>query len=196
MKIVGIGGLPRSGKDSLAELLMENGYYGVSLGDIVRDESRKRHSNEPDPISVKNMTETANYLRTTFGPDFALKEALTRFEKAKKEKDYQGLVVFSVRAPIEADFILENKGHLIWVEASDEVRYARSIQHRREGEAEQTLEEMKAHEALQETPQPELAPEIQMNTTYIKTHATEVLENNGNDIEAFKAQAKKALNLK
>lgn len=193
MKIIGVAGLPRSGKDSLAEFFMGRGYFGVSLGDIVRDVARSRHANTPDPISVKNMTETSNFLRSTKGPDFALKEALDRFEKAAKEQDYKGVVVFSVRAPVEVDFILAQGGDLIWVEATDEVRLTRANQHRREGEPEHTLEDMKAHEALQEKPQPGIAQEVQMDTSYVKAHATRTIENNGNDMEAFRAYAEAQL---
>lgn len=195
LNIIGIGGLPRSGKDSLAELFMERGYYGVSLGDIIRDESRKRHVADPDPISVKNMTETANYLRAQHGPDFALKEALHRFEEARANGDYKGLVVFSIRMPVEVDFILQHGGRLVWVEATDEVRHKRSLQHKREGEVDTTLEEMKAQEALQEKPQPDKPAKIQMNTTYVREQATETFDNNGGDIEQFKKDAQKALGL-
>lgn len=194
MNIVGVAGLPRSGKDTLAELFMERGYFGVSLGDIVREASRQRHAG-PDSISVKNMTETSNYLRATYGPDFALKEAVNRYEKATVERQYKGLVVFSVRAPVEADFILAHEGELIWVEASDEVRLQRAVQSRREGEPEYTLEDMKAQEALQQQPQPGLPPEVQMDINYVKAHATKIIENNGNDVEAFKQNAAKLLNL-
>lgn len=195
MKIVGISGLPRSGKDSLAELFIENGYYGVSLGDIVRNESRKRHASEPDPISLKNMTETSNFLRSTKGPDFALKQALEEYDTASQQKDYKGLVVFSVRAPVEADFILEHGGDLIWVEATDDVRHNRSVSARREGEAEQSLEEMVEQEKLQEKPQEGLPSEVQMNMTYVKAHASIVFENNGNDFEEFKRMANERFGL-
>ncbi len=195
MNIVGIAGLPRSGKDSLAELFIEYGYFGVSLGDIVRDESRKRHANERDPISVKNMTETSNYLRANHGADFALKEALSRFAQAETSKQYKGLVVFSVRAPIEVDFIKQNKGKLIWVEASDKVRFRRSQLARRQGEAEQTLKDMLDQEKLQETPQEGIPADVQMNTSYVRRQATDLLENNGNSFEEFKDLAIKTFRL-
>ena len=67
MKLIGIGGLSRSGKDTLAEFLISKGYFGVSLGDIVRNQSRIRHADAPDPISIANMTETANNLRQQKG---------------------------------------------------------------------------------------------------------------------------------
>ena len=195
MNIIVVAGLPRSGKDTLAEILMENGYFGVSLGDIVRDESKKRHADDPQPISVKNMTETSNYLRTKHGADFALKEALTRYEKAKQTTEYIGLVVFSVRAPVEADFILKNSGKLIWVDASDEVRNQRANSNLREGEAELSVEEMKAQEVLQEKPQPGLPKEVQMDTSYVKSQASIVIENNGNSLEDFVNNAKQVLEI-
>lgn len=194
MKIIGVAGLPRSGKDTLAELLIKKGWFGVSLGDIVRDESRIRHADKPDPISVANMTETSNYLRTTKGPDFALKEAIARYQAAQaRGENHPGLVVYSVRAPIEADFILKNGGSLMWVEASDEIRHQRFRRYRREGEAEITLEAMKAQEALQEKPQLSLPAEVQMNIAYVKSKAGETLENNGNDLAAFEAKIEAVL---
>src|SRR5436853_3820896 len=123
MKIVGIGGLPRSGKDSLAELFIKQGYFGISFGDVVRGFSQERHKDKPDPISVANMTETSNWLRETYGADVILQEALKEYEEASKTKDYKGLVLYSVRAPIEVDWILARGGELIWVEASEEVRH-------------------------------------------------------------------------
>ena len=61
LNIIGIGGLPRSGKDELAQIFIDAGFFGVSLGDIVRNIAKTRHSDKPDPISVNNMTETSNF---------------------------------------------------------------------------------------------------------------------------------------
>lgn len=194
LNIVGISGLPRGGKDTLAELFIENGYYGVSLGDIVRDESRLRHARQPDPISVANMTETANWLRAEHGPDFALREALNRYNDARtRVGNFLGLVVFSVRAPIEVDFILRHGGELIWVEASDEVRYERYLNNRRDGEIALSFEEMQSQEALQWKPQPNVPEEIQMNIAYVKSKATRIVDNNVGDITDFHTKAKKLL---
>lgn len=194
--IIGIGGLPRSGKDTLADLLMERGYYGFSFGDFTRRHSLERHKDKPDPISVENMTETSNWLRETYGPDVILQEALKEFNaKQATGESYQGLALFSVRAPVEVDWILNHGGELIWVEATDAVRYERGIQNLRQGELRISLEEFKRQEALQWQPQPGVPKEAQMNISYVKQKATKVLENNGNDIEAFKKEAEKALRL-
>lgn len=187
--IVGIGGLPRSGKDSLAALFIERGYFGVSLGDIVRNVSRERHAVAPDPISIANMTETSNYLRQEKGADFALKIALEQYRNALKNAPYKGLVLFSIRAPIEVDFIATHNGRLIWVEATDAVRYERSLKHMREGEVAVGLEDFVAQEALQWQPRPDLPAEIQMNVEYVKEHSTDTFENNFATLEEFEAAA-------
>lgn len=194
MKIIGIGGLSRSGKDLLAEFLMQKGYFGVSFGDIVRSYARKRHAGESDPISIVNMTETANWLRQNNGADSVLKEAIAKFEAVKAQKDYQGLVLYSVRAPVEADYIKQNGGKVIWVEASPEVRYQRAKQSRREGEAEITQAEFDAQENLQWQPQPGIPSEAQMNAKYVKAEADIFIENNGS-LEDFKETIRKRLEL-
>lgn len=194
-RIVGIGGLPRSGKDTLADLLIGKGWFGLSFGDVTRGYARERHADKPDPISVANMTETSNWLRTTYGPDVILQKALQQYREALKTKDYQGLVLYSVRAPVEVDWILAQRGELIWVEATDEVRYQRNMKHLREGEARIDLEEFKRQEQLQWKPQPGIPVEVQMDLAYVKSKATITLDNSDGDIGAFKTAAVQALGL-
>lgn len=191
MKIVGIAGYPRSGKDSLGEAFIKAGFYGVSFGDIVRGYARKRHADKPDPISVENMTETSNWLRGEQGADVLLKEALRQYkEHLAAGKKYTGLLFISIRAPIEADFILKNGGELIWVEASDEIRHARNNAHLRDGELSISVEEFIRQEQLQARPQPNVPKEIQMNMEYVKSQATISLQNNEDNFPAFRAKAK------
>jgi len=186
MKIVGIGGLPRSGKDTVAELLIEAGYFGISFGDVVRGFAQERHKGEADPISVANMTKTSNWLRQTHGADVILQEALRQFkDKQAAGQKYKGLVLWSVRAPVEVDFILEHGGEMIWVEASDDVRHARNLKHLRAGEAAIDLTEFQRQEALQWQPQPGMPADVQMNLSYVKAKATQTLENNGDDKDEF-----------
>lgn len=189
IKLIGIGGLPRSGKDTLAEVFMDNGFYGVSIGDIVRDEARVRHVNVPDPISIENLTETSNWLREQRGPDFALRACIDRYKEASRAKTYKGLVVFSVRMALEVDFIVAAGGDVIWVETDDDVRYERYIQHMREGEVAITKQELMAQEAKQWQPQPGIDPSIQMNIEYVKQHATACFVNNSSDMVDFQTRA-------
>lgn len=195
-KIIGVSGSDRSGKDTVAEMLMDNGYFGYSFGDAVRDHARNRHANDPNPISVVNLTETSNWLRSEHGADVILKEALKAYDQAiASGEDYKGVVLYSVRAPIEVDFILEQGGELVWVEATDEVRLKRRLANIRPGEATVTMDEMLTNEALQQDPQPGIPEEVQMNLKYVKAHATKVIENNGNDLAAFEKKVKQTLDL-
>lgn len=197
VEMVGIGGRDRSGKDTLAELYIERGYFGFSLGDAVRQHSRVRHADTPDPISVRNMTETSNWLRAEYGPDVILRQALDEYEKATdSRKKYKGVVLYSVRMPVEVDFILAHGGKVVWVEASDSVRYQRKLASLREGEVKVSLEEMLSQEKLQLEPQPGVPIVVQMNLDYVKKHASEVIENNGEDKDSFKKIAEQQLDLR
>lgn len=191
MKIIGIGGLPRSGKDALAELFIQDGYFGISFGDVVRGFSYERHKDKPDPISVENMTETSNWLRETRGSDVILQEALKAFEKVQAEgSTYKGLLLWSVRAPVEVDWILAHEGDLIWIEADAAVRHDRWLKHLREGEMPVSLEDFMKQEMLQWKPQPDIPEEVQMNISYVKEKATLTLLNNGDDYDEFLLKAK------
>lgn len=195
-KIIGIGGLSRSGKDSVAELLTQASYMSVSLGDIVREYCFERHKDKPDPITRANTTETSNWLRETYGADVVLREALKRFEaKLAEGQHYVGVVLHSIRAPIEVDFILAHGGDLLWVEADDAVRYKRNSASLREGERHLSMEEFMAHEAEQWVPLPGIPKEAQMNVSYVKEHATIRIVNNGDDREAFLAEVHRLLEL-
>lgn len=195
-KIVGIGGLSRSGKDSLAELLTQSGYMSVSLGDIVREYAFERHKDKPDPITRANTTETSNWLRETYGADIVLRKALERFEAERaKGNQYVGVVLHSIRAPIEVDFILGHGGEMVWVETDDKIRYERNSAALREGERLLSFDEFMAHEAEQWKPQAGIPTEAQMNVSYVKEHATIRIVNNGNDREVFKRDAMAALGL-
>ncbi len=193
MNIVGIAGLPRSGKDTLAKQFIEAGYFGVSLGDIVREQSRQRHVDEDNPISVANMTETANYLRQQFGADVVLRKAIEAYKEAKKEASYTGLVLYSIRTPTEVDFIRTHHGRLIWVEASDDIRYARALGFSRDGEMKNIdMDTFLAHEALQWRPKLSIPKDAQMDVAYVKENATDTIENN-DDFATFEKHAQQLL---
>ncbi|MCA1807845.1 MAG: hypothetical protein LC687_08380, partial [Actinobacteria bacterium] len=150
------------------------------------------HADKPDPISVANMTETSNHLRQEFGADVVLKRALEEYEEASKKTAYTGLVLYSVRTPTEVDFIRAHHGRLIWVEASDDIRYARAVEFSREGEMQNIdMDTFLAHEALQWQPKPGTPKDAQMDVSYVKSQATDIIENNQNNLTKFKALARR-----
>jgi dephospho-CoA kinase len=185
MKIIGIGGYSRSGKDTLAGLLLKSGYFGISLGDIAREYSKKRHSQDKNPISRINLTETSNWLRQQNGPEVLMNIALDKFRQESKTKQYRGLLVWSIRAPIEADFILKNKGNLIWINSEPETRYKRAMDNLRPGEPKLNFKDYLAQEATQVKPQPGIDKSIQMNMDYVKKVANIYLDNNFEGTKKF-----------
>lgn len=189
-KIVGIGGYSRSGKDTLANYLVKEGFFGISVGDIAREFTLERHKNEENPISRINLTETSNWLREMRGPDVFMKIALDKYKQAKQNKDYKGLLIWSIRAPIEADYIIENKGQLVWIETDAETRYKRSMENLRKGEPKLDFEEYMRQEQTQVEPQPGIDPLVQMNLDYIKEVANLKLDNNYSSTEEFLNNAK------
>lgn len=177
-KIVGIGGYSRSGKDTLANMLIGQGYFGISVGDIAREYTQERHKDEANPISRINLTETSNWLREKHGPDVYMKIALDKFKNLSSNKKYLGLLVWSIRAPIEADFILKQKGTLIWINSDPETRYQRAMEHLRQGEPRLSFKDYMAQEETQVRPQLGIEESIQMNMDYVKSVANLRLENN------------------
>jgi dephospho-CoA kinase len=188
--IVGIGGYSRSGKDTLASLLLHAGYFGISVGDIAREYSMERHKDSKSPISRINLTETSNWLRKQNGPDVFMKLALEKYRQALKSKEYKGILIWSIRAPIEADFIIANKGTLIWIDSEEKTRYRRFLDNLRAGETKLDFDEYIRQEQTQVVPQPGIDPLIQMNMDYVKEKANLILENNFEGTEKFLEYAK------
>ena len=192
--IVGIGGYSRSGKDTLATLLLSAGYFGISVGDIAREYSMERHKDSKSPISRINLTETSNWLREQKGPGVFMKIALDKYRQALKTKEYKGMLIWSIRAPIEADFIIKNKGTLIWIDSKAKTRYKRFLENLRTGEVSIDFDEYLRQEQTQVVPQPDIDPLIQMNMDYVKEKANLTLDNNFEGTEKFLEYAKQRVN--
>ncbi len=192
--IVGIGGYSRSGKDTLATLLLSAGYFGISVGDIAREYSMERHKDSKSPISRINLTETSNWLREQKGPDVFMKIALDKYRQALKTKEYKGMLIWSIRAPIEADFIIKNRGTLIWIDSKAKTRYKRFLENLRTGEVSIDFDEYLRQEQTQVVPQPDIDPLIQMNMDYVKEKSNLTLDNNFEGTEKFLEYAKQRVN--
>lgn len=195
INIVGIAGVGRSGKDTLAKMFIEKGYFGISFGDITRDFAIQRHANDPHPISRINLTETSNWLRETRGPDVIMQIALERYQEAKEKGiNSKGLLCWSIRAPIEADFILNHGGQLIWIDVSDEVRYRRAMNDLRQGEPHLSFDAFIAQENTQFKPIAGIPEEIQMNLPYVKSKATRIIENDSDNLDELNKKAPELIN--
>ncbi|WP_225370663.1 AAA family ATPase [Methanobrevibacter arboriphilus] len=75
MKVVGISGLPGSGKSLVSKIAKEKNIIVINMGDLVRKEAKKRNA---------DVGETSIKLREEFG-EYVL--AKLTIEKIKKESE-------------------------------------------------------------------------------------------------------------
>jgi len=128
-EIIGIAGTNSSGKDTLAEHLVENfGYTHVSTGDMVREESMQRYGS----IEREYLQKTGPELKVERGAGVLVDLAL---EKSRP------LVVSGIRSLGEAKTIQANGGVMVFVDADSQKRYERMKKRARDEEANKSFEE-------------------------------------------------------
>jgi len=117
MKIIGFCGLPGSGKSTAIEAIADLGKI-VTMGDVIRDEAKKRNI-EP---SGKNLGKIAKDLREKGGPSVIAKKCIELI----KNLDDEIVIVDGVRSFYEVnEFRREWKFPLIAIELSDQERFKR-----------------------------------------------------------------------
>ncbi len=143
MKVIGITGTNASGKDTVAEYLVQKyGFKNYSLSDEIRFELTKRgleHTRD-------NMIRVGNEIRENFDAN----ELAIRTVKRIKEDGFEEVTITSIRNPAEIEEIKKNFSNfkLIFVDAPIELRYERSMSRGRVGDGE-SLADFSAKEALE-----------------------------------------------
>ncbi len=141
MKIIGLAGTHASGKDTVAQYLVDKyGFYHISTSDIVRDAAMRKYGTIERPVLYK----TANAIRHKDGYGALSKLALQKFEVIKD--GFKGLVVSGFRAKAEAQVIKDAGGLVIFVDAPEQMRYERLHGRARAEEGELTFEQFKQRE--------------------------------------------------
>ena len=187
MKLIGIGGTDGSGKDTIGEMLAdEYGWLYVSVTDILRNELTKQKRE----LSRENLRGLSAQWRREHGMAVLIDKAIEAFENEKKHRELGGLAIASLRHPAEAERVSELGGHVVWIDADPRVRYKRIADRKRGTEDEVTFKEFLAEEKAQMSHSGDKAT---LNLSGVKEEADIFLENSGDDIEAFKAEAEKAL---
>jgi dephospho-CoA kinase len=123
MLVLGITGRNCAGKDSVADILVEEGFERWSLSDVLREELRRRGA----PITREALIALGVALREQDGPAVLA-------ERVKALIRTQRVCLVSVRSPAEVEALRRMEGfHLLCVEAPLEVRFARERRRDREG---------------------------------------------------------------
>lgn len=186
-KIIGVAGTNGSGKDSLGEILAKyHGYMFVSGADFLREEAKKRGL----PIEREVLRTISAEWRRKYGLGVLVDKAVKIFKQSNKK--YKGLAVSPMRNPGEAQHIKDLGGVLIWVDADPKIRYDRISKRQRSTEDQKTFDEFLAEEQAE---MQHSGDEATLSLSGVKAKADIFLENNGNDLEKFREDTKKALKL-
>jgi dephospho-CoA kinase len=123
--VVGLVGMPGSGKSIVVETAQEKGYDVVVMGDVVREETRKRGLE----LNPKNIGAVMLDLRKKGGPGVIAQKCIPRIEQTQSSK----VIIDGLRSLNEADVFKEHfpSFSLVAVHASPETRFNRLNRRRR-----------------------------------------------------------------
>ncbi|MDQ5971973.1 MAG: hypothetical protein QG553_132 [Patescibacteria group bacterium] len=185
MKLIGLSGTNGAGKDSVGEVLAKkHGWLFISVSDLLREEARRRGL----PIEREVLRTISAEWRREHGLGVLVDKAVDQFNEAKGK--YRGVVAIPMRNVGEAERVHELGGTLVWVDADPKVRYQRIFSRKRSDEDNKTFEEFMAEEAAEMT---QSGDEATLNMSGVKAICDIFLQNNGDDIEAFKRAAEDLL---
>jgi dephospho-CoA kinase len=121
---LGIVGQPSSGKDTVASYMVDSHkFVHISTGDIVRFYAAEHGLGEPTRELLRDI---ANTLRAEHGADYLTRLAI--------QHEASRLVISGLRTLAEAEFIQNQGGKIIAVEATPRHRYNRALDRKRVGE--------------------------------------------------------------
>jgi dephospho-CoA kinase len=185
MMIFGLGGTNGSGKDTVGDMLAERRkFLFLSGSDMLREEAKRRGL----PVEREVLRTISAEWRREKGLGVLIDKAVEIFNQQKDK--YEGLALVSLRNPGEADRVHELGGKVIWVDAEPKVRYDRIFSRQRTTEDNKTFEQFLDEEQIEMQHSGDAAT---LNMSAVKEKADIFLENNGNDVDAFKDEAEKAL---
>jgi dephospho-CoA kinase len=173
--VIGLAGMPGSGKSVVANVAKRRGYDVVLMGNIVREEAQRRHV-EPSPEELgKIMLE----LRRVEGDAAIAKRCITRIESAHRSR----VLIDGLRSLAEVEEFKKHfaKFALVAIHTSPEARFKRLFARHRS-------DDPKVMETFRERDRRELSVGLG-NTIAMADH---IIVNEGN-IEATKTRARQVL---
>ncbi len=125
MRIIGVSGLPGSGKSLVSEVATERGAIIVSMGDIIRKEAEKRG---------ESTKKTAKNLRKEHGPYIVAELTIKKIKRIMDEGIDTYIIVEGIRSQHEVDLFKENFDNFIIVSifANPQLRFERIKSRKRE----------------------------------------------------------------
>ena len=123
--VVGLAGMPGSGKSLVVETARKEGYAVVVMGDVIREETQKRGLN----LNLKNIGKVMLELREKGGNSIIAEKCIPKIEQQESGK----VIVDGLRSlsEVEAFKTHFSKFSLVAVHASPETRFNRLYRRRR-----------------------------------------------------------------
>ena len=123
--VIGLVGMPGSGKSVVVETAQQKGYEVVVMGDVVREETRKRGLE----LKPKNIGAVMLGLRKKGGQGIIAEKCVPKIERTQSSK----VIIDGLRSLNEADVFKQHFPNfsLIAVHASPETRFSRLNRRRR-----------------------------------------------------------------
>ena len=128
MKVMGISGLPGSGKSLVSEIATKKGAVVVSMGDIIREEAKKRG---------ESSKETATNLRKEHGKYIVAQLTVEKIKQMIEDNIATTIIVEGIRSPFEVKMFKENFDNFIILSifANPDLRFKRLQQRNREDDS-------------------------------------------------------------
>ncbi len=128
MEVIGISGLPGSGKSLVSEIATEKGGVVVSMGDIIREEAKKRG---------ESTKQTATNLRKEHGKYIVAQLTVEKIKQMIEDKIATTIIVEGIRSPFEVNMFKENFDNFIILSifTNPDLRFKRLQQRNREDDS-------------------------------------------------------------
>lgn len=125
---MGISGMPGSGKASVTEIASERGAIIVSMGDIIREEAKKRG---------EGTKETARKIREEFGQYIVSELTIKKIKKLEEEGTDTLIIVEGIRSHHEVEMFKENFENffILSIFANPQIRFERLLIRQREDDS-------------------------------------------------------------
>ena len=181
-KIFLLTGLPGSGKSTFSQVAKELGFEVVVMGDIIREEVRKRGFEEK-PESFRKVMKL---IREEGGANVVAKKTWEKVQKI----DNKCIIIDGLRSLEEMNFFKrkDNNVKCVAIIANAEVRYKRILERNAKSgikrkDTPKNFDEFKKRDEL----------ETSLGLKKLIEKCDVIIENNEDDIEEFKMKCKKIL---
>ena len=141
MQVMGISGLPGSGKSLVSDMATEKGALIVSMGDIIREEAKKRG---------ESTKETAQNLRAEHGEYIVSELTIKKIKEIQQQNKTHTIIVEGIRSPQEVNMFKKNFDNFIILSifANPKLRFERLLNRIREDDS-QDYNEFKRRDKME-----------------------------------------------